>query len=229
MGTTNFFLPALALMALLGATGCDAMEPATKSGDLGNGRFRYVCVNGSDIACLGGEPPVSFPSVIAVGAEFGVEYLPWSKSTPTGRIEPVSPAFVTETSRGFRVMRAGTDGLLARSTEDGHVIDFTHVTFRAPAKLRFSSEDDAPARKFLKVGDEMTIYARPVSHDGEDLDGAISCAWMSSDEGVVALMLDGETPTMGLRAMAAGKATISASTSGLVSTAPTTLEITVEP
>jgi hypothetical protein len=103
----------------------DACWPAGTEGDLGNGRFGYVCTDVPDTACTDGinTGTVPLPDAIAVGASFSVIYLRGANAEGGDLVQGSSaPSILEATGSGFQFRRAGTANLLV--FVQGGVLDF---------------------------------------------------------------------------------------------------------
>ena len=86
---------ALAASVLVAAQGCRLDDDETE-GELGEGAFRYLCVDDSDTACEDGRA-TRFPTQISVGARFGLSArnLPWELDAEIdGEVVAASATFI---------------------------------------------------------------------------------------------------------------------------------------
>jgi hypothetical protein len=192
-------------LALTGAcSGGPGPDPVVQetSGLLGNGVFRWSCIDGSDSTCGTGV----FPSAIALGSRFDLLFIR-AEDVPDGlgssTIEPVSPSRINRDLGELVAQRAGDVSLAAFA--GGYALDYIDVTLRPIDDLKLSERDEAEAEAeaepepepcddydhdgvcddgeigsygpvSLVVGEDTEVRARPFG-GGADLAGALPYAW----------------------------------------------------
>jgi hypothetical protein len=220
---------------------CGAFNSSTgREGDLGNGVFAYNCQDDSDPTCPSGKTSIPgcdsyqgykaagtgtncFPSSIAVGGKFRVQYyanpdLVQSTGNPT--IRAVSSDYLESAGDGiFLAKKAGWDGVVATSTVNSQVVDYTilRITPIATLKLRDDAGQPATTSITLRVGVSTAYHVIAEGNLTEPLAGAINFTWASTDQTIVKLMKGNPTAAMTLQGLAAGKATISVKTDSNIS------------
>jgi hypothetical protein len=216
-----------ALLAALAATGC---EPTGGTlGELGQGRFYYVCgvddlfcseQNAAAFAFGEDEPPV--PERIALGASFGLTFA--SHEAGGGRAEVAIESFADGAS--FRAMQPGFVGFFADGG-GGRVVDLMHLEVVSPTDLSLVTRD-ASLLGSVSLTEPLQIAAVPLGSGGETLFGSVPAFWASSDLGVVAISSPSGVgaPRAGLARLtplAQGTTTVEVAVGGLVAT----IEVTV--
>ncbi len=213
-------LLALAPLVLgLGCTGEPAPVVEETGGQLGNGVFRWSCVNATDPTCGTGE----FPSAAAVGSRFGLEFFP-GQDLPgeigTFVVEPVSPTRLGSEHGAWMARRVGSISIVAIG--HGYAVDYISLGLLEIDGVRLvhasgNSEcvdDDLdgncdPVSRAVFDGvvfleQDMRVGAQPL-HGGTDLGGAVEYQWESMTPDVLVV-----TPTAdnraGLRGLALGPA-----------------------
>ncbi len=177
------------LACAAGLVGC---IPQT-TGDLDHGGFTYDCTGSFDSACSGELFNQStLPAAIAVGAPFGLEYHGPEPTDEDGTtfpvsLEPAAPAVLSGAGHAFVFQSAGTVAILAKAT-NGTISDFVHLVGAPIASIAVTDDGGSPqASLALASGDSVILKASPRDLDGNDLAGALSYQWESSDGSVVAL------------------------------------------
>ncbi len=212
--------PALAMLAL---TSCSAAADQ-KRGDLGNGVFTYECVSATDPACATNsqsyfdtatDPKAAevFPTAIASGAKFRLRYDATAANAGNPTLRPVSPVILdysTANNGTFLALRPGIDAIVARSTADSLVFDYTyaHVSPVSSIDVIDKSGDNSLSTSRLSVGDEQSFVGVALDPFGERLAGAVDYTWTVSDESVLRLEDTNPISRMDVKALAAGTATV---------------------
>lgn len=187
----------VAALALVGcASDCDGNSEPGTIGELGNGRFLYVCTGSSDPVCEF-ESNNTFPDCIALGGAFDLEYMLLDTSllgpdelTPVIYVESVNQGFF----RGdddFEALRTGRAAFLVR--EEDSVLDLLHLDIVEPDAIEISARDPATPVDTVRVevGEDEVFRVFPRSSRCEQLGGAIPIVAESSDESV-ATISDGD-------------------------------------
>ena len=209
--------------------------PDGRKGNLGKGVFNYRCLDGTndDVACrglAGGTSPTKFPDSVAVGGRFRVTFTPSSDTQSAGNptLRGVSTEYLASDSNGeFHALKAGYVGIVAKSTVNSDVIDYTLMRIVDVKSLQLtlpadpfpdagtgdagdaSAVPDAGASAFvLVVGGTQTITASPAGPRNEKLAGTLDYAWTTSDPSVLSLQGTNPTSSMAILGKAAGRATL---------------------
>lgn len=211
-----------ARLALVSAMGCGAATAGCSGGDidgtlgqLGEGVFRYECVEDSDARCnqtgavdtfevssdIGVDPEL--PTAVAVGARFDLTFV-GDTVTDDGEflvvdVEPARNDLVTH-SGGFVIETAGTFAFLARNGPKRIVTDFVHLDAHVATALDVWHAEEKVSSLSLDFAGETDVAVVAVSDAGIALAGALPITWSSSDPSIVAIGAAGETgmPTAGV-------------------------------
>jgi hypothetical protein len=175
------------------AAGCSAV-PEGKTGNLGKGGFQYRCVTADeDQACDGVSPgaadpgPSKFPALIAAGGSFRLVFNPASDQKDVGNpsLRPVSSDFLlAKGGERFEAKKAGTCGVVARSSVNGNVVDYTYVHIADVAKLSVTTSDGSVIGTGFGItrGDgEVGITVTPLDARGAPLAGEVDYHWSIDD------------------------------------------------
>jgi hypothetical protein len=203
---------AIAATLGLAAAGCAG------TGELGHGRFDYVCVSEHDLSC-NQFVASSIEGTIAVGGRFDLTYTrdrfdDAAQGTLAG-VEPASTEVVEELAdpaagTGMRFLVPGEAAFLARTTR-GEVLDFIHLHADEVQAIQLTRANGVSSGAMgMFAGEVDTITAFPLGFGGEPLLGSLSCAWQSNNPGIVATP-DGESCRIQVEALAPGAATLSVS------------------
>lgn len=165
--------------ALFGLAGCEFSEPSPPStqGELGQGRFEYVCVTGQDVHCAG-----AFPSRIAVGGKFQLEFVWNSDGHALPRLDAVSPGMLTLENRVFQARIAGTAGVVAR-TSAGDVVDLLHLLLMPVAAVQLDGAA-LDGTVTMTVGQSLQVSAVPLDDNHAALAGSLDYAWDTTEDAV---------------------------------------------
>lgn len=242
----------LALVSLMGvaAIGCGDGDVDGTLGELGEGVFRYACIEDGDARCnetnavssfdvsavLGIDPEL--PTAIAVGARFDLSYVGDTIDDGDFLIVDVEPArtdLVTHAG-GFVIEAPGTFAFLARNGPKKTVADFVHLDALTPSGIDIWHDEERKSTLDLTVTNTAELAAVPVANGDIPLAGALGVAWTTSDASVVAIgaASDSATPSsdkelnddeIRLIALAVGTATLTVTQGELTST----IEVTVGP
>ncbi len=195
-----------ALASLVGTSlmvlGCGGGDVAGTLGQLGEGVFRYECVEDGDPRCnatsavdslavsadLGVDPEL--PKAIAVGARFDLTFL-GDTVTDDGEflfvdVEPARPDLVTHAG-GFVIEVPGTFAFLARNGPKRIVTDFVHLDAEPVERLVVWHQQQTVEALTLEVDQTSTVAVVPTSERGVALAGALPVRWTSSDTDVVSI------------------------------------------
>lgn len=217
------WLPPLVLLAASFGSACGDDAPGA-GGALGEGAFQYRCVDDSDAACASAGVATTFPKLVAVGAELGLSFTEDGETKPSGAVFPASTSLLEPSSRGFVARRAGSVGILAREATGSTVLDFTTLTLRDPAGLRFTDPAVAASAGAgseplaLTLGEERTIEVHVVDTDGNPLAGALAFTWTAEEPDVVAIAKDERTNEVIVTAKKVGGASVLVRAPGIAST-----------
>ncbi len=183
----------LPVLAIVGAAGCggSAVEPPGTLGELGEGTFRYHCVQLGDAVCNVSGAVDEFevqghlgiqgeaPAAVAVGARFDLVYN-GDTTTKNGELllietKPARPDQVNAVG-GFMILSPGVHAFLARSPK-GIVADFIHLTALEVAALDVWVDERRVQSVALKVGEEVQVAVVPQDGTGVSLAGALPYVW----------------------------------------------------
>lgn len=191
-------IPALAFLAL---SSCSS-GPSETNGNLGNGTFSYTCVSAQDPACakddgdIFTDVPAStaaiFPTTIANGGRFKLAYQANSNSKAgNATLRPVSPVILDTSGLDGTVqaLRPGKDALVARSSIDSLVFDFTYITVSPISAVGVIDSTGAtpPATVKTSAGDTLTYVATALGPHNEKLAGSVDYTWSVDDTTVLTL------------------------------------------
>ena len=175
-------IPRALVLAGAAVAGCSPIDPGpTEAGELGNGRFRYVCAGTTDPYCGDQLEADTFPPAIAVGARFSLRYelnIPGENAV----VEPASRATASKEAEVITLLQAGYVAMLAQTTF-GDVVDILHVSGRDVSELEvFSGGGDVPVSQVeLAVGDTVELQANPKDDLGSLLAGSLLYDWRGAD------------------------------------------------
>lgn len=173
----------LACLALPSACADTPEEPNEERGELGRGTFSYECFGATDLACRTGSP--AFPSAVAVGGRFRVEYDPSKGPSPV--VIPASSDSIAALPGGFQVLRPGYAALLAVDSSR-RVQDLVHVRGATIDEVWVAVDGGLPATKVrVGVGSARVLSAVPVDVYEVALAGALPYEWRSEDPSLVEL------------------------------------------
>lgn len=221
---------ALAFMAL---SSCSS-GPGEVNGNLGNGAFAYNCVSTDDPACPTssdlqiGSPPATFPAALANGAHFKVTYTA-NDSAKGGNpsVKPVAPEYLSALSAdgSFTALKPGADALVARSSVDGLVFDFTDIIISPISSLGVTTTDGQPLPTTfdLSTGGTKTLLATALGPRSEKLAGSVDYTWKSSDDTIVHLEEGNPTAHVDVDGVKAGTATLTVTQGTMTVTIPITV------
>lgn len=206
---------AFAFMAL---SSCGSADDQT--GNLGNGSFSYVCVSADDPACANatggtgttGASPSNFPAAVASGAHFKVTYQA-NDSTQGGdpSLKPVAPEYISALSAdgSLTALKPGIDDLVARSSVNGLVFDYTEIVISPISSLAVTSAGaPLPTTVQLSVSGSERLVASVLGPHNEQLAGGIDYTWTSSDPTIVSLGEGNPTALNDVTGVKAGNATL---------------------
>jgi len=207
------------------------------NGNLGNGTFNYTCVSSDDPACpqssatvINETPttPTNFPPALASGAHFKVGYTP-SDPTKGGNpaLKPVAPEYISALSAdgSLTALKPGKDSLVARSSVDGLVYDFTVINVLPISSLAVTSVDGQPipGDVTLNLGSTTSYLATALGPHDEKLAGAVDYTWSSNNPSVVKIEQGNPTAHVDLDALSNGSAVLTVTQGSLTITIPITV------
>jgi len=219
---------ALAFVALSSCSSGDV------KGNLGNGSFSYVCVSGDDPACSSsgsggaGTSPANFPAALANGAHFKVIYSAYnSEAGGNPTLKPVAPEYISTLSAdgSLIALKPGIDGMVARSSVDGLVYDFTYVTISPISSLGVTTSDGEPLPTTLQIsnGGTTSLLASALGPRSEKLAGGVDYTWKSSDDTIVHLEQGNPTAHVDVDGVKAGSATLTVTQGSMTVSIPITV------
>ncbi len=183
----------VAAVAVLGscADTCGDSSDRGAVGELGNGRFHYICGGDNDPACefsTNDEQPDDFPECIVLGGFFDLEYtllddsaLETGTLTPVIYVESVNQSFFRGTD-DFEALRTGEAAFIVR--ESDYVLDLIHLAVVRPDSIEVLARDPATPTDsvVVELGDTEQLRVLPRSEQCTQLGGAIPITANSSDE-----------------------------------------------
>lgn len=189
---------------VLGCGTCnDPPYRGTTLGELGKGVFGYRCADPTDGACpRDGDRPATFPTTIALGASFDVDYDTLGEEvfvdlrSPTSHLRSDGPLFTA--------VEPGWAALVAYRGDA--VFDLVHVQIVEPAELVLDVETTE-----LEVGGQTTFAATLRTDDGEVCAGTVPYEWRVDPPGILALPGDLPDDRPRVTAIGPGVATVSVS------------------
>ena len=221
----------LLVVPVLGVAVVGCSDDGPNPGALGKGSFRYRCLDDSDGACETAGIAPTFPTLVGVGGELSLSFVASGDDAPSGAVFPASPSLLAPTSQGFRAVKAGSVGVLARESDSSTVLDFTTVVLRDVGGLGFVdaavSESARPGGEplALTVGEPRTIEAFAVDDAGKPLAGAFAYAWSAGSPGTAALADGAGGRQITVEGKKAGAATITVHIPNVVSPVTIALEV----
>jgi len=173
------------------ASTCDGQAPPSTIGELGNGRFSYICGGVSDPVCEF-DNSSDFPDCIALGGSFALEYMLLdtavlgTDSSPVLYIESVNQSFFRGDDN-FEALRTGEAAFVVR--EDEQVVDLLHMTIVEPDSMDIFARDPATPTDSvqLAVGETEEFRVFPRSFGCASLGGAVPIVAESSDEAIATI------------------------------------------
>jgi hypothetical protein len=225
--TSRWVKVCLAALALFG-TACDVDPESNETpGELGEGVFKYECVDAQDEACDGAARASVFPTKVATNSSFDLSYDQFDATSvgPAFVIEPVAEKIASTSGDGFRANAPGTTAFLARQTSDGALVDFVHLRVAAVASLSVVADDEPSLSTTLDVGESHLLLVSPQGEDDTTLAGSMKYTWTTSDDAVLSLGLVSEGREMEIVAEAPGSAELRVETGGVSKT----IAFTVKP
>ncbi len=198
---------ALAFVALAALSGC------ADDGELGHGRFHYVCMSEHDMSCDRFDFD-DLDNAVAVGATFDLEYRrdvndPAAQLRFAG-VNPASPQvaerLIDGDARGMRFLVHGEGAFLAQSP-DGTVVDFVHMFATEVVAIDLDGESVFLEDMGMRSGDTSTVTAYPLGLGGEHLMGTMRCTWSNADDTIVSTS-DENSCALDVSAVAPGTTTL---------------------
>ena len=219
-----------------GLVACSS-QPVGKTGNLANGGFTYKCVNATeDPACKGLESsadpgPLSFPTSVAVGADFRVEFTPLPNQVQNAGLPQLravaSDYLLNDAENQFQAKKAGYCAIVARSSKDGTVIDYTLVHMADVANLAVWAAGSPIGATGTTITSGETLDVQAVPTDGSDnvLDGTLKYTWSLDSTNVVEFDVPATSSAHAtLRAVTKGTAQLHVQTGN----AQTAIQVTVQ-
>lgn len=226
MNVRSLVVPAL----LLAACSTPGMgDPAYERGTLNNGGFLFSCDD--SVACSRwNDNAKEFPTMITTGSNFDLTYVASedqgdvlvNPEYPGMTLEAVSP-YMGQGPDGFAALRPGYGTVVAHDRE-GRVIDYVTLHIVKPDALvvydaAYKGLDPVPIDALTLVAEDRKQFRTVGETNHEASAGSIRVEWVSDDPAVVKVE-SYKSGVVTLRAVAAGKATITASGAALEKTIP---------
>ncbi|MBC8070235.1 MAG: hypothetical protein IAG13_18025 [Deltaproteobacteria bacterium] len=203
----------MALLMSACTSSCEgAATNASTTGELGNGTFEYSCGGASDPVCELGVVDQPFPSCIAKGGTFGLDYtlrdiseLDDDELASFLHVDAASDTFVSGGNGSFRAEQEGRVALLALDHEK--VVDLIHLRIVTPDGMDVQAVDPADSVDELRLaqGDVARFRVFPRSTTCPSLGGAVELEATSTDDVIVRASAD---DVLLLRAHSPGRATV---------------------
>jgi len=201
--------PAAACMgALLGLAACDLTDTG-RSGELERGTFYYQCDNNPDDGfCDRGAAEREFPTAVAAGGYFRIDYTP-DDSTVYFDIVSGCLDCMERTSDGFIMETEGRAPLLVENSQ-GQIYDVLHIEAKIATELvvRVDDEPWPDGELLLTVASLHDLGVTPEAADGTELGGALEYSWEIGDDSVVELVSSGARNDIEILAKLPGETTI---------------------
>jgi hypothetical protein len=215
--------PALTALLVAACHGSN-LDSSQTAGDLGNGAFRYLCVD-RDAVCPSGGDAKTFPERIGTTGVFDVKFDAFGTNSAVGfDIVAATADVVTEENNLFLAKAPGTVALLAKRTSDSRVLDFTHIQVVDITKIRFEGTKGESPSVVWNTGTRQTLRAVPLDKEGAVLAGGMQYEWATSDATVARLDLANPAAQMELMPLKAGSLTLSVTASGRTDTLAVTVQ-----
>ena len=159
-----------------------------------------------------------FPSVVAVGGRFRVQYVPNQSTTSVGNptLRGVASDFIASRGDGqFQAIKPGWVGIYSQSTVDSTLVDYTLVRISPITRMQIldvaTKKGVPPGGVTLRRGDQPSYRINALDPNGQPLAGAVEgFLWETSDPKIVSLNVDPHTAQMTVGAVAPGTATLTA-------------------
>lgn len=229
----------LGAVAAFAAAACSS-SPTGKTGNLGNGGFQYKCVDAQDdqackdVSSTAADPgPSSFPTLIATGSAFRMVFTPLDddvKSVGNPSLRAVSSEYLVGTTADqFEAKKAGACAVVAVSSVDGRVIDYTIVHMADVAQIAVTSGGiPVTANLDVTVAGRKDVTAAPLGPRSEKLAGTLDYVWQSDDTSKVAFDVpDPRSPHVSIVGVAAGTANVTVTVRDTDSLTPATTKFQV--
>ena len=216
----------LAVVCLLFSASCTDQDDEGQTGELGRGTFYYQCVDDVyDLACHGSSGMPQFPSAVAVGGSFNLDYVRTEGADQiTISVIGGSPNHVLYEGGTISLQTEADAALLAMTTKN-RAMDLIHVTALEPNSLELvSSAWDAP--QDWEIITEVTVESgsfevvRGITRDvfGRALAGVLQFNWEVDNTAVAALEYDTNHSVVRIDGVGAGQAHLIGTAAGIVRT-----------
>lgn len=198
--------------------------PLGTGGELSNGGFGYRCTSEGDPTCDDpawdylGSGVTYMPSVLAVGARFGVVYDGEAPEDEHGAtyavtVVPASTRMVERSGSELLVTSPGHIALLGFG--NGMVADFVHFRAATPTGIFLEQDGISATSLSLPSGTARAVRATVLDEEGSRLAGGVTYTWTSSDESIVQVSAAYGDNEATVSPVAAGQATIQVQVLGL--------------
>jgi hypothetical protein len=212
--------------------------------------FEYQCLTDQDPACPDGSQTMAgcsgfaastpaslqcFPSLVAVGGRFRINYTPNASTVKVGNpaLRGVATEFLSTLGDGqFKALKPGYVGVYSQSTVDSALVDYTLIRIGAIARIQVvdvgTKKGAPPSGVTVSTGTIAAYKINALDTNGSTLAGAVEgFLWETSDDKILALGDDPHTATMHVHAVAPGTATLTAYADD-TKTVKTTLTVLVQ-
>lgn len=200
---------------------CDDGD-STLSGELGRGRFEYICVSDTDSFCRNFQQVEVFPQVFAVGGRFWTRFSP-EDGEDIPAIESAAPTVLALEASVMTFNRPGTAAVLA--VRGNELVDYAHLDAAAIESIRFRREgSDSIGAVILAGAEEARIDATPLDARGRALGGALDYQWRIIDTSIAEIMTLETVEQITLRGLTPGQTTLEITVGGFTSSILLTVE-----
>jgi hypothetical protein len=193
-----------ALVATL--AGCDPLFGTPgQYGELGNGKFAYLCAGASDAMCETVATPQTPTADLATGARFKMTFT--ANDLSSAGVMSASSEHVESDGQGFTAVKSGAAGFIARRGDRD--LDVLHLFVRDVEEIRFevglNSLPQGDSAVELAAGETVSVRAMPWANAAM-LAGALGASWSISDTRVADITGDRADNRIALAALNAGDA-----------------------
>ncbi|MEM7155864.1 MAG: Ig-like domain-containing protein [Myxococcota bacterium] len=197
-----------ALIALVGLAACDFADPG-RTGELDRGRFYYSCENTHDDGfCDRGDLSREFPTAVAVGSSFRLDYEP---NDGTVHFDIISGCLdcLQRTDGRWTMTTEGRAPLLVENSS-GEIYDLLHIEAKPATDLVVRVDDETwPGDTLVLIAGTLHDFgATPEAADGTELGGSLEYEWTIADTSIIEAWSSENRNDIELQALAAGETTV---------------------